>query len=254
MSPDPISVSRCARAPRTALSVSSSGRLPRRHQVAGEIGEQVPGEVTGQAELAVDRQRVGARVGHPPAGVDPQEAVADPRRVGVVAALAGRREVAGRDHLGQVTGGLQVADLEPARRPDAEQVGVARDRPRSAGHRGEPGSPRPAPAPRRATRGRPRERSGPARKRHRPGVGARWRRRSRRCRRRTPSGRSSGASDRPPSSRRPRRSGSHITRSAKDRSAMICQSARIRCSHAMSSSSRSVWRRAMAARDGTGTR
>ena len=71
------------------------GPPPRRHQVAGEIGEQVAGEVTGQAEPAVDRQRVGARVDHATGGVDAEEPVADPRGVGVVAALA-RRPGSGR--------------------------------------------------------------------------------------------------------------------------------------------------------------
>ena len=49
----------------------------------------------------------------------------------------------------------------------------------------------------------------------------------------------------------PSRSGSHSTRSAKDRSAMICQSAMSSWSHATSAGSRSVWLRTSSARDGT---
>ena len=100
---------------------------PLRHQVAGDVGQHQPLEVAGEPEPAEHRERVGAGVGDPAGGVDPHEPVAHPRRVGVVAALPGRREVAVGDHLGQVGGRLQVGQLEPAGGADAEQVGVARD-------------------------------------------------------------------------------------------------------------------------------
>jgi hypothetical protein len=45
----------------------------------------------------------------------------------VVGALTGVREVAARDHLGQVGRGLQVGQLQPARRAHPQQVGVAAD-------------------------------------------------------------------------------------------------------------------------------
>ena len=96
----PISVSRWARPPSTALSVSSSGR--RRGGTSSRVtsASTQPVEVAGEAEPAVDRQRVGAGVDDPALLVDAQEAVADPRRVGVVAALArapgsGRRRSSG---------------------------------------------------------------------------------------------------------------------------------------------------------------
>ena len=41
------------------------GSPPGRHQVAGQVGQREPGQVAGDAEPAVDRQRVGARVDHP---------------------------------------------------------------------------------------------------------------------------------------------------------------------------------------------
>ena len=76
------------------------GPQPRRHQLAGDLGEPQPVEVAGQAQPPVDRERVGAGVDDPALLVDAQEAVADPRGVGVVAALARHREVAAGDHHG----------------------------------------------------------------------------------------------------------------------------------------------------------
>ena len=84
----------------TALSVSSSVRCRGGTSARVNDGQLEPGEVAAVPEPAVDRQRVGAGVGNPPVGVDAQEPVADPRRVGVVAALAGVGEVARRRSSG----------------------------------------------------------------------------------------------------------------------------------------------------------
>ena len=114
------------------------GSAPRRHQLAGQVGEREPGEVAGETETAVDRERVRARVDHVAGRVDAQEAVADPRGVRVVAAVSPGREVAVGDHLGQVGGGLQVGQLQAAGGADPEQVGVAgddRDHPAAAPYR-----------------------------------------------------------------------------------------------------------------------
>src|SRR4051794_79750 len=112
------------------------GPAARGHQLTGHLGQQVPVEIARPAEPPVDRQRVRARVADPAALVDPHEAVTDARRVGVVAALPGLREVAGGDHRGQIGGALQVGQLETARRADSEEVGVAGD------HRDHPPAPR----------------------------------------------------------------------------------------------------------------
>ena len=159
--PLPISVSRGIRPPRTALRVSSSGRIAGRHQLAGHLGERLAGEVAGQPELAVDRQRVGAGVGRP----------GRPRRSGRSrrrpagsrrGRSAGReREEPVRDHLGQARwrSGGRTARAGSAY---ARRAGWCCGRPpRGSGRRGGPGSPPPAPARRRATRGRPRGRPGP---------------------------------------------------------------------------------------------
>ena len=227
------------------------GPQPRRHQLAGHLGQAQPVEVAGEAEPAVDRERVRAGVDDPALLVDAQEAVADPRGVRVVAALARDREVAAGDHLGQVGRGLQVGQLQPARGADAEQVGVAADHgdhPPAAAHRDRLGAHRHVVAPLRVALA------------DQPALGVRdvevrppagRARRCRRCRRRTPSGRWWAASGRPPRSRVPSRSGSHSTRSAKLRSAMICQSAWSSWSQATSSASRSVWARTSSIRDAT---
>ena len=70
------------------------GAVHRRHQRPRQGGQLEPGEVAAVPEPAVDRQCVGAGVLNPTVVVDPQEPVADPRRVGVVAALARVGEVA----------------------------------------------------------------------------------------------------------------------------------------------------------------
>ncbi len=203
------------------------------------------------AEPAVDRERVRAGVDDPALLVDAQEAVADPRGVGVVAALPRDREVAAGDHLGQVGGGLEVGQLQPARGADAEQVGVAADHgdhPPAAADRDGLGADRDVVAPLRVALP------------DQPALGVRdvevgppagRRRRCRRCRRRTPWGRWWAASGRRPRSRCPRGPGSHSTRSAKLRSAMICQSACSSWSQATSSASRSVWARTSSIRDAT---
>ena len=66
------------------------GTAQRGHQPAGDLGQRGADQVTVEPEPAVDRERVGARVGDRPVGVQSQEAVTDTRRVGVVAALPGR--------------------------------------------------------------------------------------------------------------------------------------------------------------------
>ena len=136
------------------------------------------------------------------------------------------------DHLGQVGGGLEVGQLQPARRAHAEQVGVAgdhRDHPAAAAHRDRLDPHRHVVAPlgvaladqpalgrtprRAAAAARPARTCRPRRRRSAVGpvVGRIW-----------------PAAQKP----WPSRSGSHSTRSAKDRSAMICQSAISSCSHA----------------------
>ena len=140
-------------------------------------------------------------------------------------------------------GGLQVGQLQPAGGADAEQVGVAgdhRDHPAAAPHRDRLDPHRHVVAPLGVALA---DQPALVRTPRRAAAAARPARRCRPRRRRTPSGRSSAASGRPPRSPLPSRSGSHSTRSAKDRSAMICQSACSSCSHATSSSSRSVWLR-----------
>ena len=197
----PSSVSWLTRPPSTALSVSSSGRWRCGTSSRVRSVSTQPGQVAGEPEPAVDRQRVRARVDDPALGVDPQEPVADPRGVGVVAALPRHREVAVGDHLGEVARGLQVGQLQPARRPDAEQVGVAaddRDHPAGAADRDRLGAHRHVVAPLGvALADQPAlgvrqvdQRPAPGRHEACP-----------RCRRRTPSGRSSGASGRRPRTR-----------------------------------------------------
>ena len=89
-----------ARPSSTALSVSSSVRCSGGTSSRVTRGQLEAGEVAGVAEPAVHREGVGARVGDQALGVDAQEPVAHPRGVGVVAALAGVREVAARRSSG----------------------------------------------------------------------------------------------------------------------------------------------------------
>ena len=96
-----------------------------RHQVAGQADQVLVHQVADQPDATVGAQGVGAGVLDVAVRIETDEAVADPGRVGVVAALARLREVAGRDHLGEVARGLEVGELEAARGADAEQVGVA---------------------------------------------------------------------------------------------------------------------------------
>lgn len=74
-----------------------------------------PGQVTGQAEAAVDRVSVGAGVDDAAGFVDPDEAVTDARGIRAVASLAGAGELAPGDHLGELAGGLQAGEFEAAR-------------------------------------------------------------------------------------------------------------------------------------------
>jgi len=94
-------------------------------EVAHQVGQDEPAEVGGQAQTPEDRLGVGTRVGHRTTGVQPQEAVADPRGVGVVAALTCAREVAPSDHLRQVGRALEVGELQVAGGPHTQQVRVA---------------------------------------------------------------------------------------------------------------------------------
>src|SRR5690606_15774810 len=68
-------------------------------QLTGQVTQHETREVTLEAEPTIDRERVGAGVGDSPDGIYPHEAVTDPGRVGIVAALPFGREVALRDHL-----------------------------------------------------------------------------------------------------------------------------------------------------------
>ena len=204
-----------------------------------------PRQVAREPEAPVDRERVRARVDDPAGRVEAHEAVPtrgesawSPRWPSCGNAAAG-------DHLGQAPRRLEVGQLEAARRPDAEQVGVARDerdRPAGAADRddldpdGDVVSPLRVALAHQPTGGverlvehpsAPAGHEGARRRRRRsavgPVVGRIW----------------------PPAQKPPALAvGSHSTRSAKDRSAMICQSAMSRHSHSTSSSSRSVWARA----------
>ena len=181
------------------------GPAARRHQLPGQRRPATsPVEVAGEAEPPVDRQRVGAGVDHPTRGVDPQEAVPDPRGVGVVAALPGLGEVAARRSSGsgrRPSGGRTA----PAGSGCARRAGwCCAPPPRSPGRRGGPGSSRPAPGRRRATPGRPRGPAGPRSRPRRASGGVPGARRCPPRRRRTPWGRSWAASARPPRSRCPR--------------------------------------------------
>ena len=138
------------------------GAAPRRHQLPGHVGQDEPGQVAGEAEPPVDRERVRAGVDDParrrrPGRSRPRPAAS--RRGRCAAPGAGKWPW--RDHLGQVGGRLQVGQLQPARGAHAEQVGVAGDHGDHPAGRGVPGSSRPAPARRRATPGRPRGPAGP---------------------------------------------------------------------------------------------
>ena len=143
------------------------GAHPGRHQLAGLPGQRGAAEVAGQPELAVDRLRVGAGVGHVPLGVHADEPVADARGVGVVGALPREREGSrGRSSARARwrSGGRTARAGSAYARPGGWCCGRPR---RSAGRRGVRGWPRPAPVRRHATPGRPRarcaRRAGPSR-------------------------------------------------------------------------------------------
>ena len=156
--------SRCrggARPPSTALSVSSSGRAAAAPARGSASASDEAGEVAVQARAGGrPRARWGWRRRPGPAA----STRTNPSPTRGESAWSLRWPGSGKcprgDHLGQVGGGLQVGQLEPAGRAHAEQVGVARDRRRSPGRRGARGSSRPAPARRRATPGRPRAPAG----------------------------------------------------------------------------------------------
>ena len=221
----PTSVSRSACPESTALSVSSSGR--RRGGTSSRVRSARTwcGQVAGEPEAAVDRQRVGARVDDPARVVEPDEAVAHARRVGVVAALAlvagtsrrrssgsARPPSAGRTAPGGSASGRPAGwccgPPGRSRRP-ARRTGMTSTRTgTSSRHSGSPSrTSRPVACASSSIRRRPDGMKVPTTSSVRavgPVVGRIW----------------------PPAQKpRPSRSGSHSTRSAKDRSAMICQSA-----------------------------
>ena len=95
-------------------------------QVAGDIAEPAADQVGHQPHPAVCGQRVRAGERHHSVPIDPDAAVPDPGRGGQQP-LATVREDALADHPRQIRRALQVGQLQPAGRADAEQVGVARD-------------------------------------------------------------------------------------------------------------------------------
>ena len=136
--------------PLTSISVSLGAR-PLRHQHqrlvdrrpgrgqlrrrAAELGAH---QVRREPEPAVGGLRVGAREGDPARGVQPEHAVADPRRAHQRRVVARVGERALGDHPRQVVGARQVGQLEPARRARAVQVGRPlddRDHPAVPRHR-----------------------------------------------------------------------------------------------------------------------
>ena len=93
-------------------------------QPAVQRGQVFAHQVGGVAQSAVRGLRVRAGVGDLAAGVEPDQAVADPGRGGGLARMPGRREGAVRDHLRQVVGGGQVVEFQLAGGARGGEVGV----------------------------------------------------------------------------------------------------------------------------------
>ncbi len=227
------------------------GPATRRHQLAGGLRQGQAGQVAGEAQAPVDRERVRAGVDHAAGGVDAQEPVADPR-----ASRRGRCAVPGPGSArGRSSGsGPPRSAGRTARAGSAcgRRAGWCCGRPRrSPGPRDAPGSSPPGP-------GTSSRHSGSPSRTRRPCAYAASISGRRPTGTNVPTtsstyavgpvvGRICPAAQKP----LPSRSGSQSTRSAKDRSAMICQSAWSSCSQATSSSSRSVWLRTRSVREGT---
>ncbi len=102
----------------------------RRGELGGGPAEVAADQVGGVAEPVVGGEGVGAGVGDDAVRVHADQAVADPGGgVHVDLLVPGEGEAAGRDHLGEVGGALQVGELQPAGGADGQQVGVAGDHP-----------------------------------------------------------------------------------------------------------------------------
>ncbi len=227
------------------------GPAPRRHEVAGQVREHQPGEVAVQAQAPVDRERVRARVGHPAGGVDAHEAVAQPgasRRGRPAPPPPGTSRPRSSGSAPRRSAGSSAR----AGSACAPRAGwCCGRRPRSPRRRGAPGSSRPARARRRATPGPPPARRAPPTRRGRAAADGPRGRRSPTTSSTYAVGPVVGRICAPAQNPCPSVSGNQSTRSAKLRSAMICQSATSRCSQATSPSSSAVWARASSWRVGT---
>ena len=97
-------------------------RAPTRDQLPGHRVEAAAGQVSGKAEPAVGRERVGAREGHDAVDVEPDEAVTGARRGVEPLEPAREREAALSDHPGQLVGDLDVRGLQAASAPRGRRV------------------------------------------------------------------------------------------------------------------------------------
>ena len=96
-------------------------------QAGGDRAQLGPDQVGGQPQPPVRRHRIGAGERHDPALVQPDQPVTDARGQGHLWRAVGHREAALGDHHGEVVGGAQVGELQPARRPSGREVGVPAD-------------------------------------------------------------------------------------------------------------------------------